>query len=158
MVSEARFPNNWGYICNVVIAPDLRVRKRPPSLSTVAFSSLSDRVLLVAQNENRRPLFDTLDLELLFLSKHSTDESVVSLWWYRAGGVHQSTERWVLVPSSNNNLKFKCFAAKLVMMMFCLKQNAQVAPEIHKFSENCSRVSATSFVVMCWCYVEAWLK
>ena len=35
----------------MVLVPDLGVKKRPLSLSTVAFSSLSDQVLLVAQNE-----------------------------------------------------------------------------------------------------------
>ena len=49
--TEAIFPYIWGYICIVVLVPDLRVKKRPLSLFTVAFSSLSDRVLLVAQKE-----------------------------------------------------------------------------------------------------------
>ena len=51
MVSEPIFPTNWGYVCiekwslRAKEVPDLRVRKRPFSLSAVAFSSLSDQAL-----------------------------------------------------------------------------------------------------------------
>ena len=49
--TEAIFPYIWGYICIVVLVPDLRVKKRPLSLAEVALSSLSEMVLPVSKTK-----------------------------------------------------------------------------------------------------------